>query len=139
MPLRRMIRSFTDPVDARTAANLTRQLADFEDNVAGECDDIRKTYQRAHEVLERALRPSKRLQAAPGQAVGCDTASGDVQVLLDAPSAKYAGLSVIVYKRSPLNFVVVSAKDSTITGAPTYSFGNPGRYEIFCDGVEYWA
>ncbi len=138
MPLRRMIRSFIDPVDARSAANLTRQLADFEENVAGECDDIRARYQQAHKVLERASRPAAQPMVAPGQALGCDTSTADCRVLLAEPEAKFEGQSVIIYKRSPLNFIVLEAKGSNITGAATYSIGNPGRYEVFCDGVEYW-
>lgn len=133
------IRDFRAPVDEATATELRRQLGALESNVVDETQDIRNSYQRVRKVTKRAARPADTLVVAPGEAVGFDTSTGDCNVTLARPEAKYAGQSVIIYKRSPLNFVNAQAANSTITGAAVFPFGNAGRYEIFCDGVEYWA
>jgi hypothetical protein len=139
MPLRRMIRNFTDPVDARTAADLTRQLADFEDNVAAECDSIRQTAMPALSSVAKAARSSS-LQVGPGQSAGFDTSSGDVSVTLDLPSAKHDGKLVAIYKRSAANALEVRMPSGvTINGAASFTLTAAGLLLIFCDGEGYWA
>lgn len=139
MPLRRMIRSFIDPVDARTAANLTRQLADFEDNIANECDDIRAHTLAALKPVSLAARASV-LQLEPGQSAGFDTTAGDVRVLLSAPKAAFAGKFVAVFKRVAGNSLIVGTPEGvTINGASSFTRSAVGLQLILCDGVEYWA
>lgn len=138
MTLRR-VRTFRVPGDPVVANELAQQLAKFEENVTQETSDIRDGYQPAHKVMATEAQPGKEPMLAPGQAAGFVTSVADCNVLLDAPSAKYAGRSVVIYKRSAANFVNLRVQNGKfITGVATYSIGNAGKYEIFCDGVEYW-
>lgn len=139
MPLRRMIRTFIDPVDDRTAANLTRQLADFEDNVAAECDDIRATTLAALKPTALAVRDLK-AQLMPGMSVGVDTTSNDLKVQLAPVEKRFAGKFAAVFKRVAANNLIVAAPaGTTINGAATLVRAAVGLQLIFCDGEEYWA
>lgn len=132
------VRSFTAPVDRETAARLVQQLAKFEDNTEMEAGDIRSGFQPIHRVVSRESGPTAAPIVAPGEAIGCATAGGDCSVTLAKPTAKNAGKSVIIYKRDAANAVNLAAQDSTVTGVAVYTLTNAGRYEAFCDGVEYW-
>jgi hypothetical protein len=131
------IRDFKAPIDAASAAELRRQLGQFEENVSDALDE-RNAARHGHPVLNREARPSERIMLTPGQSCGFVTATGNCHATLAKPAAQYAGKSVVVYKRNAANFLILQADRSTITGAATYSIGNPGRYEVFCDGTEYW-
>lgn len=139
MPLRHMIRNFIDPVDARTAANLTRQLADFEDNVATETDDIRTSFLPS--LKPRALAASSSgAMLSPGSSLGIDTSASDLQVLLARPEAKFAGKFAAVWKRAAANnLILMPPRGVNINGASSLSVATVGLLLIFCDGVEYWA
>ena len=138
MSLRRMIRNFIDPVDARRAAELTRQLADFEDNVAAECDDIRATA-AALKPVARAERSSG-VTLSPGSAAGFDTTAGDIDVLLAAPEARFAGKLVGVWKRVAANSLTLRVVGgATINGSSSFSRSAVGLQLLFCDGEAYWA
>ncbi len=139
MPLRRMIRSFTAPVDARTAATLTRQLADFEDNVSIECDDIRATTLQALKPTALGVRATGTM-LSPGASAGFETADGDLVVLLATPEARLAGKFAVAWKRSAANNLIFRvAGGASINGAAFLSRSSVGLQLLFCDGVEYWA
>lgn len=139
MPLRRMVRNFVDPVDARTAATLTRQVAELEDNVSNECDDIRATKQPTLVPIQLAVRSSG-LQLEPGQSAGFDTAAGSLRVLLARPSAKSAGKLLAIWKLTAPNSLTIEAPSGvSINRASTLVRSAVGLQIIFCDGVEYWA
>jgi hypothetical protein len=135
----RKVREFTPPTDEKSARALVRQLTDFEQNTANETAAIRlETLQ----VLQSVSRDQSESGAdlAPGQSIGVDTLSGDVEIVLAAPQAKFAGKFAAVYKRSASNTLTLRlAGSDLINGATSLAITAAGLRTIFCDGVEYWA
>jgi len=135
----RKVREFTDPTDARTARQLTRQLGEFEDNCAAETAEIRNSYAPNLTPKERATAESGVI-IAPGQSLGVDTTDGDLEVVLEAPSSKNAGRDAAIYKRNAANTITVRADGGAlINGAATLALTAVGLTYLFSDGEEYWA
>lgn len=135
----RLIRNFINGVDKATAANLSRQLSQFEDNVSDETASIREGFMAALEVQSREEQNSK-LSLLPGAAAGFNTASGDVSFLLPKPSQADSGRFVAVWKTVAANNVNAQAASGTaINGASSVAFAALGLHLIFCDGERYWA
>lgn len=131
MTLRR-ISAFAAP------GELGRQLNELERNIAREVDSVATLKQDRWAILDRSATPVSAVELRPGQAVGLDTAAGDRKVLLAAPLPEFAGRSAIIVKRVAANAIEVSAQGTTVTGVVAHSLTSAGRYEVFCDGVEYW-
>lgn len=139
MPLRRMIRNFIDPVDQRRAAELTRQLADFEDNVSAEVDDLRATLLPALKPSSLRARSSN-IMLAPGASCGFDTSTGDLTVLLAKPEPRFAGRLAAAFKSVAANNLVFRvAGGANINGSSSLTRSAVGLQLLFCDGEEYWA
>jgi hypothetical protein len=135
----RKVREFTDPTDARTARQLTRQVAELEDNAANETAEIRNGFQQ--KLKPKTLNTAASgVVVAPGQSIGVDTSGGDIEVLLEEPSPKYEGLFIVISKRSALNTITVRANGGAlIDGASSVAVTALGLKLLFCDGVEYWG
>jgi hypothetical protein len=151
----RKIRNFTNPTDARTAQQLTTQIATFETNVDAEVTDLR---QKKLELSVIATAASKEqtvshtdppgttvlvpgsLDLAPGESLGVDTKSASLTVRLAAPSAKNAGQIAVLVKRDAANTVTLDPNGAAlINNAPTLALTAVGLYFILSDGEGYWA
>jgi len=135
----RKVREFTDPTDARTARQLTRQLGELEDNVAAEAAEIREAFLPHLEPVETATTESG-LRIGPGQSVGVDTTAGNLDVVLEPPSAKNRGDLAAVFKRVAANTVTLRPDgDALINGATSLAVTAVGLRLIMSDGEAYWA
>jgi len=135
----RLIRNFIKGTGEATAANLSRQLSQFEDNVSDETDAIRSEFIPAIAPQAFDVRASGTVLRA-GQSAGFDTSAGDVAVLLAKPKAYDAGKFVAIWKIFAANNVVVqAASDTFINRGSSSSFAAVGLGLIYCDGVEYWS
>lgn len=135
------IRDFKAPTDAATAAELRRQLGEFEANVASMGDEIAKPTMPRLSVADRDRRSSG-LLLAPGQAAGIVTASGDTYVSLSKPQPGDEGKFVYLWSPNQLNHIFVNvAAGSKINGVDQSVFNMAARFTIliFCDGIGYWA
>lgn len=134
----RLIRNFINGTDKATAANLSRQLSQFEDNVRDETEAIREGFMVAPEVQSREEQNSE-LVLVPGDAAGFNTAAGDVSFLLPKPKQPRPGF-VVVWKTVAANNINAQAASGTaINGAGSVAFAALGLHLIFCDGERYWA
>jgi len=135
----RKVREFTDPTDARTARTLTRQIGEFEDNSSAETAEIRKDYHpNLKPVARETAEHGKRI--APGQSLGVDTSDGDLEIVLDKPSAKNAGRFAAVYKRLAANTVTLRPDDGAlINGLESLDITTASARQVLSDGVDYWV
>jgi hypothetical protein len=137
--LMRRVREFTNPVDANSARQLTRQLAEFEENADAETRSIRL-------VTLARLTPKETTQAAsgavlaPGESLGVDTTAGNLEVTLEQPTAKSAGHLSALFKRVAANTITLRPSGGAlINGASTLAVTSAGLRLILSDGENYWA
>jgi hypothetical protein len=141
----RKVREFTDPIDARTARQLTRQVAEFEENVSAETASIRTAYLARLTAKDTSARTSGVI-VAPGESLGVDTAAASLDVLLERPSAKNAWRLVALFKRVAANNLTVRAEGAAldkgaalINGATSLVISSAGLTLLLSDGENYWA
>jgi hypothetical protein len=135
----RKLREFTDPTDARTARQLTRQLGELEENVAVETADIRTGMLPALKAKDDSTRDDGTI-LAPGESLGVDTTSGSLSVVLEAPGPKNAGKPAAIFKRVAANTVTVRPDGGAlINGATSLAITAVGLRLILSDGKAYWA
>lgn len=135
----RKVREFTSPVDAHSARQLTRQLAEFEENADAETRSIRQgtlarlTPKDTNETTTGAV-------LAPGESLGVDSSGGDLEVTLERPTAKSAGQLSALFKRVAANTVTLRPSgDALVNGASTLAVTAVGLRLILSDGENYWA
>jgi hypothetical protein len=134
----RQLRNFTDPTNAKSAAELTRQIADFEDNVAAETASIRDEFMLELKPKSTSTRTNGVI-VAPGEYLGVDTTSSDLLVVLEKPSAQNAGRFAGITKRVAVNTMnVVVEGGALINGATPYAATAVGLYPFLSDGEAYW-
>jgi hypothetical protein len=135
----RQIQNFVNPDSPDRAAQLSRQLSKFEDNVEHETDSIRAGFQRNLSPVE-AGRSKNGAVLSPGDEGSFDTSAGDVGVALETPNAKLAGRFVAIVKIFAANNLVISAPgNSNINRAASLTVTAVGLTLVYCDGLEYWA
>jgi hypothetical protein len=137
----RKVREFTDPTDARTARQLTRQIAELEENVVSETAAIRSAMLTRFKVkATEATDAEPNFELSPGEAVGFDTTDGNVQVILEAASKENEGKAAAVVKRVLANTVFVRPSGgSLINGTIVLVIAAVGLTVIMSDGENYWA
>jgi hypothetical protein len=135
----RKLREFTDPTDPRTARQLTRQLVEFEENVAVETASIRAEHLPNLTAKDDSTRDDGVI-LAPGESLGVDTTSGSLSVVLEAPGPKNAGKLAAIFKRVAANTVTVRPDGGAlINGATSLAITARGLRLILSDGKAYWA
>jgi hypothetical protein len=135
----RKLREFTDPTDARTARQLTRQLGELEENAAAETAAIRLEHLPNLIAKDDSTRDDGVILAC-GESLGVDTTSGSLSVVLEAPGPKSAGKLAAIFKRVASNTVTVRPDGGAlINGATSLAITARGLTLILSDGKAYWA
>jgi hypothetical protein len=135
----RKVREFTDPTDARTARQLTRQVAELEENVAAETASIRADHLPRFASKGTGERSSGVI-VAPGESLGVDTTSDSIEVILQQPGAKTAGMLAAVYKRVAANTLTLRpAGDALVNGTSVLAVTSVGLTLLLSDGKNYWT
>ncbi len=135
----RKVREFTDPIDPRTARQLTRQIAELEENAAAETASIRSAHLPRFASKGTGERSSG-IIVAPGESLGVDTTSDSIEVVLQQPSAKTAGMLAAVYKRVAANTLTLRpAGDALVNGATVLAVTAVGLTLLLSDGENYWT
>jgi ribosomal protein L18E len=141
----RKVREFTDPTDARTARQLTRQVAEFEENVSAETAALRLATLGRLTPKDTATRESTVI-VVPGESLGVDTTAASLEVMLERPSAKNVGTFAAVFKRVAANTLTLRADGadlsggvSLINGASSLAVTAVGLTLLLSDGKNYWA
>lgn len=135
----RKLREFTDPTDARTARQLTRQLGELEENCAAETASIRLEHLPNLTAKDDSTRDDGVI-LAPGESLGVDTTSASLSVVLEAPDAESAGRLAAIFKRVAANTVTVRPDGGAlINGATSLAITAVGLRLILSDGKAYWA
>lgn len=135
----RKLREFTDPTDARTARQLTRQLGELEENCAVETASIRTEHLPNLKAKDDSTRDDGVI-LAPGESLGVDTTSSGLSVVLEEPSAKNAGRLAGIFKRVAANTVTVRPDGGAlINGATSLAITARGLTLILSDGKAYWS
>lgn len=133
------IRDFRAPVDAATAAELRRQLGQFEDNVSDMGDALKQAAMQPLAIRARDGRTNS-LSVAPGQSLGI--ASTVARVQLERPRPVDAGKFLAVCKGAGAasNTDLMAPAGTLINGAALFTIVTSGRLQlVYCDGVNYWT
>jgi len=121
---------------------LSEQLDRFQDNVENETADIRASFITDLTQKRFTATPTVASTLLPGQIALCESALGNVTVVL-APGSKPGWLAIV--KKVAANNVVARASGTkptgnrTVNAAATKNYAAVGLFWLYFDGTDWWG